>query len=110
MGAGPAYIKRGMSGMDQGAVRTASGNMDNIAERIRSVMADVLGLDQSAISMSSTMHNTSEWDSLHHINLIAALEQEFETTFEISEIQAMTSVPEIVRCLSLRRAGSHGPS
>ena len=68
-----------------------------IDEQIKRIMADILGLEPAAISPSMSMHNTSEWDSLHHINLISALEQEFDTVFEVDEIQEMISFQEIIR-------------
>ena len=63
------------------------------------ILAEVLGLDPDAISSSIAMHNTSEWDSLRHINLISAIEQEFNTTFSVADIEAMTSLSEIMRRL-----------
>lgn len=62
-------------------------------------MADVLDLDPASIDLSTTKDDTSAWDSLNHINLIVALEQQFQTSFDVSEIESMLSFSDIVETL-----------
>jgi acyl carrier protein len=68
-------------------------------ELIRQVMADVLDLDVKAIDESTCQDNTASWDSLNHINLVAALEQEFDVAFDVSEMESMLSFSDIVEVL-----------
>jgi acyl carrier protein len=45
---------------------------------LKKVMASVLKLDVSLIDENSSMDNIKSWDSLGHMNLVLALEDEFK--------------------------------
>jgi len=68
-------------------------------DQIKQIMADVLDLDADYIDTSTSQDNTPNWDSLNHINLIIAVEQEFDTTFSPEEIELMTSFIDVVETL-----------
>ena len=55
-------------------------------DRIKKVMSDVLNIDVSLINNESSPDNIENWDSLKHMNLIVALEEEFEIEFDDEEI------------------------
>lgn len=46
-------------------------------DRIIQVMSAVFELPQDAINENSSTDNLENWDSLRHLNLIPALEEEF---------------------------------
>lgn len=46
-------------------------------DRIIQVMSAVFELPQDAINENSSTDNLENWDSLRHLNLILALEEEF---------------------------------
>jgi len=46
----------------------------------------VLNIDVSLINNESSPDNIENWDSLKHMNLIVALEEEFEIEFDDEEI------------------------
>ena len=54
-------------------------------------MASVLGVEEDAINDNASMDNIEAWDSIRHINLIIALEQEFEISFPDEEVALLTS-------------------
>ena len=58
-------------------------------DRIRRVMAAVFGRDD--IDEMSSVDTIENWDSLRHINLIVALEEEFGVTFDEPDIPGMTN-------------------
>jgi acyl carrier protein len=49
-------------------------------------MSNVLNISVDSIKNSSSPDNIESWDSLKHMNLIIALEEEFEIQFNDSEI------------------------
>jgi acyl carrier protein len=55
-------------------------------DRIKKVMSDVLNIDVSLINNETSPDNIENWDSLKHMNLIVALEEEFEIEFDDEEI------------------------
>ena len=54
--------------------------------RIKTVMSAVFYLDVNTISSMSSPDNIENWDSLKHMNLIIALEEEFGIEFNDQEI------------------------
>ncbi|MBV9572735.1 MAG: acyl carrier protein [Acidobacteriales bacterium] len=65
-------------------------------DRVRDITADVLHLPASAITPQSSPENIEAWDSVQHLNLVLALEQEFGVQLEPEEIDEMNSVQRIV--------------
>ena len=55
-------------------------------ERIKKVMAGVFGIEASTIDEDSSPDSIENWDSLRHIRLIAALEDEFRVQFDESDL------------------------
>lgn len=48
-----------------------------ISECLRRVVATVFGANTDEINAATSPDNLARWDSLHHLNLIVALEEEF---------------------------------
>lgn len=60
--------------------------MNNLEERIIDVMGAVFELSNDEIDINSSPDTIKEWDSLKHMNLIIALEEEFNIEFDDSVI------------------------
>ena len=60
-----------------------------------SVMSVALETDISLISENSTSESLANWDSIHHMNLIVALEEEFSIEFEEEEFIELMSFQKI---------------
>jgi acyl carrier protein len=59
------------------------------------LFADVFGVPIESIQPDSSPETIESWDSLQHLNLVLALEQEFSVQFAPEEIETLLS-PEIV--------------
>ena len=68
-------------------------------EKIKEIMADTLDTTVARIDDSTAMDNTATWDSLAHLNLCLALEQEFGVTLEVDEMETMISFYDILQVL-----------
>jgi len=55
--------------------------------RIKEVMSDVFNIDIESINNNSSPDNIENWDSLKHMNLIVALEEEFGVEFDDNDIE-----------------------
>lgn len=60
------------------------GNM--VEERIKNVMSAVFEIPVDQIRDDSSPDTIGSWDSLKHMNLVVALEEEFEIEFTDDEI------------------------
>ena len=61
-------------------------------DRLKKIMASVLDVDADIICDESSVDDIETWDSLRHINLIIALEEEFGISFPDEEVALLTSV------------------
>lgn len=84
-------------------------SVDTVELRVRSVIADVFGLDPDEVGLETSTQTIEVWDSLQHLTMILALEDEFDIQLDDAETVAAVSFPvitEIVRDhLKLLEAG-----
>jgi acyl carrier protein len=61
--------------------------MDNkIEDKIINVMSAVFNINTVSIVDTTSSDNIESWDSLGHLQLVAALEEEFDIRFEEKEL------------------------
>ena len=66
-----------------------------IFDRVKEIIVDELGVEGSAVTMESTLEDLCA-DSLDAVELIMALEEEYDLEFAEDEVKAMKSVKNIV--------------
>lgn len=64
--------------------------MDN-KERYRKIFMTELGLEEGFSEGSIVANETENWDSLGHMSLVTAIEDEFDIMFETDDILAFNS-------------------
>ena len=69
--------------------------MTNNELRLKQVLANVFDEESESINDESSMDTIENWDSLKHLNLILALEEEFEVSFDEDESIIIISYPLI---------------
>lgn len=67
---------------------------------LKKVMASVLKVDISTIDENSSMDNIKSWDSLGHMNLVLALEDEFKVVIPDEDAGNITSYKLIMVVLN----------
>lgn len=70
-------------------------------DRILEVMRRVL--ETPGLTDDASQANCEKWDSLHHLNLIVELEEEFDTEFEPEEIAEMKSFDAVKSAILSRQ-------
>ena len=66
-------------------------------ERIQLIITDVLDIDADKLHADSSQQDIAEWDSLGHLRIVTALEQEFGVKPTMKEIAELNSIPAITR-------------
>ena len=74
-------------------------------QKIKNVMASVFKVDLSDINEDASPDSLENWDSLGHMNLVVALEEEFNITFQEDEIIEMLNY-KLVREIIKNKMGS----
>lgn len=58
----------------------------NTSEKIKKIMSVIFEIPIESINEDSSSDNIENWDSLHHLNLIVALEEEFGVSIPDEEV------------------------
>ena len=69
---------------------------EEIYERLNEVFQDVFGDDDITVNDDTTAKDIDGWDSLRHITLLAAIEDEFDIEFSMAATVKMKNVGEMV--------------
>lgn len=67
---------------------------EEVFERLNKVFRDVFDDDDIIVTETTTSADIDDWDSLEHINLVAAVEQEFGIKFTMGQVVTMKNVGE----------------
>lgn len=70
--------------------------MADVEERVKEVIADVFGMDAADIGPETSPDTIESWDSLQHLTLILAIEEEFEIQMTDEETVSLVTLPLIV--------------
>ena len=73
---------------------------NDIRTSLQNTFRDVFDDEQLKLRDELSPETLEAWDSLGHIRLIAALEDELQLSFTLDEIEAMTSVANILAVLA----------
>ena len=76
--------------------------MRNICTDIREVMADVLNVPIGTIDDDASSETIASWDSLRHIQLILALEEQLDVQFSETEIVESNTLSRLERTISAK--------
>lgn len=68
--------------------------------RVKKVIADTLMIDVSEINNDSSPETIESWDSLKQMNIIVALEEEFDIMFSDEQIIEMLNVGLIINLIN----------
>jgi acyl carrier protein len=71
-------------------------------ERVRRMVADVFDVPLETVLPESSPDSIEAWDSLHHLDLVLALEQEFGAQFTPEEIEQLLSVALIANIVAAK--------
>ena len=67
--------------------------------RVAQLAADIFSVPVEQLGPGSSPDNIENWDSIQHLNLVLALEQEFDVQFTPEEIEQLLSIELIAALL-----------
>ena len=73
--------------------------MDN-TQKFRAAVAAILQIEEDDITDTLSPDTADTWDSLNHINLLGALEEEFGVQFQAIAIEQTRSIPALKQLLA----------
>lgn len=75
---------------------------NEIINRLNGVFRDVFDDKSICVNEQTTSADIDDWDSIEHINLVAAVEDEFSMRFKMREVSGMKNVGEMINIISQR--------
>ena len=77
---------------------------DTVLDDVRRTAGDVFGVPADQVSASSSRETIASWDSLAHVNLVLALEQQFGVQFLPEEMMEMLNIELVAMIVSEKLA------
>jgi acyl carrier protein len=74
--------------------------MDSIEQRVKKIVAEQLGVNESEIKIESSFVDDLGADSLDTVELVMALEEEFECEIPDEEAEKITTVQQAVNYIN----------
>ena len=75
---------------------------NKIEEQIRSIIAGILEVPAEEIKEDTAIGDLPTWDSLHHLQIIAAIEKNFDFRFTPDVIMDLEDVGDIIAATEAR--------
>jgi acyl carrier protein len=72
-------------------------------ENVLDIVSGMTSVDRKQLSIDSSPENVTEWDSLTHMKIILAVEEEFELGFTDAELGSLLSVSDIVNAINSKK-------
>jgi acyl carrier protein len=70
--------------------------MRDVLAELQPIFCDVFDRRDLIVTRESNAQSVDGWDSLVHINLVSAVEQEFKVRFALGELQDLKNVGDMV--------------
>ena len=69
---------------------------NEVTKRLNKIFNDIFIDSEFVFSRDLTANDIDEWDSLTHINLIVAIEKEFDISFTLDELEQQNNVGDTI--------------
>lgn len=70
-----------------------------VKEKVIEIIAGVLEVQPSEITLDSTVGDFPSWDSLGQLNILQSVQDEFEVEFEPEEMMDIEDVNDIIKAV-----------
>ena len=77
--------------------------MSEIAQKVKGIIIDKLGVEESEVTPEASFTNDLGADSLDTVELVMALEEEFETEIPDDEAEKITTVQHAIDYVSAKK-------
>ena len=67
-----------------------------IEDKIKTVVVNQLKIDESVYNEDLAAGDIPEWDSLGHVNLLMAVEEHFQVSFDVADAVDIESIADLI--------------
>ena len=65
-------------------------------QKIIEIIARILEVDVEEVELDTAVGDLPEWDSLHHLQIIAELEKEFGVKYTVEDLAELEDVSDLI--------------
>jgi len=76
----------------------------NIMDKVFAILSSLLNVPRDQLGLESSKETIRQWDSLKHMHLIMALEEEFGIEFDDNEVSNLSSAAALLDSISSKLA------
>jgi len=81
---------------------------EGVNERVRGILSALLNLPLDRVTLGASREALEEWDSLKHMHLVLALEEEFGVEFDDDEVSSLARVADLAQAIEKKLATAGG--
>lgn len=74
-------------------------NDTEILQAVTSIIQETLELPDLIVTLNTSAEDVDEWDSMTHIQLIAAIEGKYKVRFALGELQSLKNVGDMIELI-----------
>jgi acyl carrier protein len=84
--------------------------VSEIADKVKKIVAESLGLDESSVALEASFIDDLGTDSLDTIELVIALEEAFSVEIPEDTAEKIRTVKDAIDCIETQKAALRAPS
>jgi len=73
-------------------------------EEIKELVAEVFNIKENDVVPTLSQDTLDNWDSLNHLKLITAVEEEFDINLTMDEIDEITNIEKLISVINLHKS------
>jgi|SaaInl8_135m_RNA_FD_contig_21_663690_length_313_multi_7_in_0_out_0_2 acyl carrier protein len=73
-----------------------------VKEEIFKIFDETFDDDSLSFKEQTSAHDIDEWDSLMQMNLVVAMEKQFNVTFSIAELESLKNIADMISLVELK--------
>lgn len=67
-----------------------------ILGKLKDILEEVLDLEDLSVTEETTANDIEDWDSIMHVEIIVAIEEEFDVKFKTAEIVKFKNLSDMI--------------
>lgn len=70
-----------------------------VKEKVFEIVANILEIEVSEVTLESTVGDFPSWDSLGQLNILQSVQDEFDVEFEPEEMMDIEDISDIIKAV-----------
>ncbi|MBF0108981.1 MAG: acyl carrier protein [Magnetococcales bacterium] len=80
-------------------------SIESLLHRLQPMFRQAFGDDTLKLTETTRMEDIPSWDSISHMALITATEQEFDIRFSLAELVSVAEVGDLIALIQAKKGG-----